>query len=366
MKKIVLAIDSNTSGGAERVIATLANQFVNEGHNVVLVNADSESNFYKIDDRVSIIKLNLDKEKNKIRKMYLKYLNFKRIFQSFQPDAAICFLIRMEVPVILAGLVTKTNVFTSVRNSATSYSKPERIFRKIFYPQIAGVVFQSKQVQEFPDFRKVKHKKVIMNPLDDKLTSLEAPVPYEKRIKKIITAGRLNEQKNQTMLIDAFDEIANSFPGYELHIYGKGNLQEKLQIHISKKKNANRMKLMGEQKDAILNNRDAYAFVLSSNYEGFPNALVEAMACGIPSISTNFDSGVAEELISDGENGYLCKVNDVDSLTEKLITLLRQTRLEYTHMMNKSFEISKSLTARSIAKEWEQFMFLDDEDERKL
>ena len=364
MKKILMAIDSNSSGGAERVIATLANQFVEKGDEVILVNADTDSCFYKLDEKVKVIKLRLDAEDNKLKKMLLKYKRIRKLMLEIHPDATICFLIRMEVPVILAGLTTGTRVYTSVRNSATSYSRIERLFRKIFYPKISGVVFQSKSVMEFIDFKAVENKEVIMNPLDEKFLSITAPIPFEQRKKIIITAGRLNAQKNQKILIEAFDNIASSYPEVELWIYGKGELHDELQKVICEKRNGSRIKLMGEKANAIYESRDALGFVLSSNFEGFPNALVEAMASGLPSISTKFDSGVAEELISDGENGYLCSVNDAEELSSKMELLLNLNKADYERMAEKSMQITEMLSPSLIASKWEQFMFKEDKGQK--
>jgi glycosyltransferase involved in cell wall biosynthesis len=355
-KKIVFAIDTNTAGGGERVIATLANYMSEKGYETYLINSDSSSSFYPISDKVEIIKMCLDREKTgRIQRFIKKYSFLKRFFKEKRPDAVISFLFNMEAPVILAGLSTKTRVFTSVRNAAWAYSKKERIFRRFFYPKIAGVVFQSKQVQQYEDFKKLKNSTVIMNPMADDVTEAIQPIPYIDRRNVIISVARLEKQKNHEMLIRAFSKIADEFPEYELHIFGEGSQREYLQNQIQELKLNDRVFLKGAVAGAIQMNRDAKLFVMASNYEGFPNALAEALVYGIPSISTDFDTGVASELICEGENGWLVDVGDVDGLSNKIkqVLMMKDETDIVTHKCVKAFEI---LNAKSVCEIWERFV----------
>jgi len=262
----------------------------------------------------------------------------------------------MEAPTILAGLATKTRVFTSVRNSAKSYTRFERMFRRIFYPFIAGVVFQSNAVMEFKDFKRVVNKKVIMNPLEGGAKDYGSPVPFNLRKNIIITVGRLNSQKNHKLLIEAFSKNKKAVDNYTLHIFGKGELANNLKDLIIQKGLENKVFLEGEILNASRINRDAYAFVLSSDFEGFPNALVEAMAYGIPSLSTKFDSGVAEQLITPGKNGFLCKVNSVDDMVKNIDQLLSLSHEKYEEIVAESCKIADVLDPITIGRQWEEFL----------
>ena len=104
------------------------------------------------------MKMNLNREQTgKLQRLIKKYKYLKDFFRRERPDAVVAFLFNMEAPAILAGLATHTRIFTSVRNTAWAYPKRERQFRKLFYPKIAGVVFQSKTVQHYVDFKKLKN-----------------------------------------------------------------------------------------------------------------------------------------------------------------------------------------------------------------
>lgn len=357
MKKIAFAIDSNTAGGAERVIVTLANYMAQKGHETYLVNSDSESNFYEVDDRVVVKKMHLDTTPScGLLRFIKKYRYMKRFMNSHKLDVVVTFLFNMEAPTILAGLSTGTRVVTSVRNAPWVYPSRQKAFRRFFYPKIAGVVFQSKMVKGYKDFRKITNSAVIMNPLSDKISNYHDPVPYNQRRKIIINVARLERQKNQALLIKAFSDISKKFPQYDLYIFGEGSLRGELERMIDELNLNERVFLKGETPNATINNRDAALFVLSSNFEGFPNALAESMSLGIPSLSTDFDTGVASELIQDGINGWLTPMNDFECMKNKIAMILSLPGETIDSVALESAKVYYKLCAEKICKEWENFI----------
>lgn len=356
-KKVAFAIDTNTAGGGERVIATLANYMSNKGYETYLINSDSTSAFYEIDKRVHIMKMNLDREQTgKLRRLIKKYKYLKEFFRREKPDAVVTFLFNMEAPAIMAGLATHTRIFTSVRNTAWAYPKRERQFRKLFYPKIAGVVFQSKTVQHYVDFKKLKNSTVIMNPMADDVIEPIHPIPYSERRDIIISVARLEKQKNHEMTIRAFSQICNDFPTFELHIFGEGSLRSQLQNLINSLGLEEKVFLEGAVPGAISSNRDAKLFIMSSNYEGFPNALAEALVHGIPSISTDFDTGVASELIEEGKNGWLVEVGNVEQLAKKIRYVL-SIGSAVNNISEESAKVFYTLSSERVCQEWENFIF---------
>jgi len=356
-KKIVFAIDTNTAGGGERVIATLANYMSEKGHETYLINSDSDSSFYPINEKVNVLKMNLDRSRaGRVGRFIKKYSYLKSFFWQKKPDAVVAFLFNMEAPTILAGLATHTRVFTSVRNTVHAYPRHERVFRKRFYPRIAGVIFQSKQVQTHDDFKKLKNSAMIMNPMAGEITDKVCPIPYEQRRNIIISVARLEKQKNHEMTIKAFSQIHPDFPDCELHIFGEGSLRAKLQRMIHELELEDKIILEGAMPGATWKNRDAKLFVMSSDYEGFPNALAEAMVFGIPSISTNFDTGVASELIQEGINGWLVEVGDVEGLASKMRNALLMGE-DIDDISKRCTDLYYMINSNTICRQWEEFIF---------
>ncbi|RKJ43696.1 glycosyltransferase family 4 protein [bacterium 1XD8-76] len=361
-KKVCFAIDANAAGGAERVLTSLANYFVEKDYDVTLINSDRSSCFYPVSEKVHIVKMGLDFSDRslggRLLRPYRKYRFLHKYFNEHKVDAFVVFLINMEIPGVLAGLRSKVPTYTSLRNSLSHFSKVQLCFMKVFYPRIQGVVFQNK-VYVDSVFRKVKSKRVIYNPVSLKEEYKGDIVDCRLRKNWIINVGRLSEQKNQTLLIDAFAEIAPDYPKMELHIFGEGSLRGQLEKKIEDSGFKDRIVLEGEQLDALYLYRDAKMFVLPSLYEGFPNVLVEAMSYGIPSISTNFDTGIAEELIEHRMNGCVFEINSRKQLISEIRYIMSLNDAEYMCIANESAKIKEKLGIDEIGRQWERFLFDD-------
>ena len=353
---IVFVIATNTSGGAERVISILCNYFVEIGECVTLINFDKESDFYKIDNRVKTIKLaqkhsDIETCKSRIYRQFKILSYLIRELKQIHPDVIIPFLFNSELPTILASRWLHIPCITSVRNSPEVYPKYQRSFRRFFYPRLAGIVLQSQAVLNHPDFKRVCNKTVIMNPL-----SFEIKHRNNDRIPgKIISVGRLNKQKNHELTIRAVCELKTEFPEIELHIFGTGELENELNKVAQEYSVGNCIVFHGAVPNAIEKNQDAQLFVMASDFEGFPNALVEAMACHIPVVSTDFDTGVARELIGNDENGYLIEIRNKEQLKNKLRYAL--TNLSETEKKaDKASDICEKLDYKVIGQQWKSFI----------
>ena len=353
-KKVLIAISTNGPGGAERAASYLANYFASEGYIVFFVNSDANSCFYNLDNRVKIIKLDCD-NKGKIKNNLRLFARIRSLIKKTKPDFCIPFLIKMELPVILSCVRYRIPFFTSVRNDPSQYDLFTRLFRKIYFKKANGVIFQSKKAMAHKDFSSLERKTVISNMIGPQYSSFINYSIGSKRSRRIFTVGRLCKQKNQALLIDAFEKIADSISDFQLHIYGTGDLKEYLENKIIKDGYQNTIFLDGNVNDAIILNSDASLFVLPSNFEGFPNVLVEAMSCGIPVISTNFPSGVAEEIIIDGINGKLVPTQDIDALSKAMLFMINNP--ENADIMAKNaLKVKEDLSVNKICSQWKFFI----------
>lgn len=201
--------------------------------------------------------------------------------------------------------------------------KMDKVYRKIVERSARGFVFQTTGAQKCYPKKVQDRSDVILNPLE---TAGFPTHDFTSEKKEIVTVGRLEPQKNQKILIDAFSKIANDFLDYDLTIYGEGSLRPELEQFVQSKGLQNRVILPGSKNRIQEHIKDAALFVLSSDYEGIPNALIEAMAIGLPCISTDCSPGGARELINDGENGIIVDCGNSDALAKAMVSLLEDRK----------------------------------------
>lgn len=316
VKNIVFTCDGMESGGAEKVIATLANEFAKQGFNVsiIAVSSSVEESFYELDSSISyeVLHRNSSKRIGFIRRVFLLNKTLKKM----KPDVVISFLPHVIVYTNFAMFNINKPLIVSERNDPHSDPKGMalRVLKYYSFSQADGCVFQTSDAKKYFSKSIQNKSTIINNPLQ---VSYNGGLPPERK-KKIISVGRLTKQKNYNMLIDAFKIFVEKNPGYELKIYGSGPLNDEINNYILNSELENSVKLMGNSDTWHKDECDASLFVSASNFEGMPNALAEAIALGIPSVFTNCPIGGPKELIVDGVNGYLCDVGDVTDMAKKM------------------------------------------------
>lgn len=353
IKKIVFLGFLPGFGGAERSMIMTANALANLGYDVTIISFKYNNVVYEIDARVNYIFIP-DCKGKKIKKQIYRFLNLKDILYKIKPRVVISFWFQ---PAIFAAIMSKFigfKVIYSERGDPTDdeYKGFLGLLRMIFFNFIDGFVFQTKRAREC--FPKSIQKKgiVINNPVYIKYDDFPIPV---KRRKIIVNVARLHEQKNQSLLINAFAKISDHFPEYILEIYGEGELKNKLKDLIKKLNLQNKVFLKGTTEKLFEVIFDASLFVLSSNYEGMPNALMEAMALGIPCITTDWKPGAASEFIIDGENGLIVSRNSVEELAEAIKFMLDNP--EKADLMGKhGKKICETHSPENIFKLWDKFI----------
>lgn len=317
--KIVFLSYLHGFGGAEKQNVMLANAMVERGHDVTLISICADNNCYSLDERIKYIFLP-DRKTNAFR-IVTRYLDIKKILREIRPDETVNFWFQSAYMAALMKKSITGKVIYSERGDPgdKEYSGALGIIRKLTLPRIDGFVFQSKGAQSYFDKAVQSRSTVIPNPVFVKAD--EFPEVKQRR-KAIVTVGRLHPQKNQRLLIDAFAMIADEIPEYTLEIYGDGEMREELQDLINKLGLSGRAFLKGTSQQIHKLIYDASLFVLSSDYEGLPNTLLEAMALGIPSISTDCKPGGAREIIDDGVDGWITPIGDKEKLAEAITSLL--------------------------------------------
>lgn len=356
--KYLFLIPRLGGGGAERVLVTIANQLC-KNNEIKILTITAAGSFYKLNETIEVRCIESPvNRKNKITLYFtemtgaLKSLyRIKREVDDWQPDAMLSFLTDTNFLAIILKMFgqIKCRLVVSERADPDRRGKMKKWFEKKLYPKADVIVCQSKPVADFFSKKHVDKIKVIQNPINRDAI----PEVYSKeRKKRIVGVGRLDYQKNFALLINAFAQLGEQFSDYQLEIYGNGSLEKELQNQIDSLRLTNRVHLMGMKKDVMHYIADASLFVLSSDFEGFPNALIEAMATGLPVISTDFTpTGVAAEIVT-RNNGLIVPAGDVKSLAEAMREVLSDASLMEMYSKNNRKMLNK-FDEHRIAMEWE-------------
>jgi glycosyltransferase involved in cell wall biosynthesis len=353
MNHIAIITRNMRAGGAERVIAQLVKYMTHKKIKCTIITLDDDEMFYDLPSQVKIYTIKKKSKNSHIDKL-LKYIEIRRYLIHIKPDIVLALPEDIGAYIIPTLLGTHIPVVVSERNNPwiMPRKKETRFVRKLFYPFATGFVFQTKEAALFFSARIQKKGIVLPNPLD-----LERiPQPWEgDRRKKIIGAGRLEKQKNFPLLINAFAKFHERHSDYVLMIYGEGELREELGAHAESLLPQGSYYFPGRSKQLLECMRGAAMFVLSSDYEGMPNVVIEAMAMGIPVISTNCPTGGAADLIETGKNGLLVPVNNVDELSKAMCILIDNKELS-NQLGKNALKIKEKLDVRIVAEQWVNYL----------
>ena len=319
MKHIVFAIGSLYGGGAERVVSVWASALAGRGYKVsVLVYARTE-NEYHLDPQVEVCPIAASFDECKRLSLLKRLRRFRAKIKSLRPDLIISFLPEMQIYVALASFGLRIPRVETVRISPWETGILKTRFARLWlwcFRSSSAVILQSEAQKAFFKEKAQKKSVVIPNPLNP--IYLDNPkTEYNAKSHRVIAAGRLSEQKNYKMAIDAIKQVSKRYGDVSFEIYGVGPLESELKSYIKDLGLENNVFLMGRTGELYKAYGNADVYVMSSDYEGMPNALAEAMAVGLPSISTDCKTG-PRDLIDDGESGYLIPCKDSAALAGKI------------------------------------------------
>jgi GalNAc-alpha-(1->4)-GalNAc-alpha-(1->3)-diNAcBac-PP-undecaprenol alpha-1,4-N-acetyl-D-galactosaminyltransferase len=318
MRKICIVVASLGYGGAERVAATMASHWATHGVRPTLVTMSGDApDRYPL--HAEVARTRLPRLGRSLRVITAVRLLRKAIARA-KPDAVLAFVEETNVLVLLATIGMSVPVIVATRTDPTRYVPIAtfRGLRRMLYPRAAAVVAQTERAAAW--FRKelrLRRVHVIPNPVSS--------IRRERRSAQrstVIAVGRLTAEKGHADLVAAFSRIADGNPSWDLVIVGEGPLRMTLGTQIERAGLAHRVALPGSVDDVADRLAAADLFVLPSSFEGFPNALLEAMSAGLACISYDCASG-PRELLRGGADGVLVPVGDVTQLAEAMDALMR-------------------------------------------
>lgn len=377
VRKIMFHLNSLGKGGAERVVSLLANEFVKNDMEVIIAtewNADEE---YEVDSKVKRIHAGLSKEDetaSRLAKQWIRIRNLRKVLLKERPDVLISFCVKANYRAMMASTGMKIPVIVSVRNDPKIdyVGRANGVMNKLFLNRASGCVFQTEEAKEFFDEVLQKKSKIICNPVNEKYLKAEK----KAALKKIVCVGRLVAQKNQMLLVNAFEKILEKYPDYHLYLYGDGSddeRKEELLKYVGEKtitaltrpakecigETVLNLKeyvhFMGLSSTLEKDMADAAMFVLPSNYEGMPNALMEAMALGLPVISTDCPCGGSRYWITHGTTGQLVPVKDVEAMAKAIVFYIENPKEAGTMGAN-ARERLKEATLEKVFEQWSGYI----------
>lgn len=324
--KILFTIGTLGGGGAERNVTLLANELVKKNYEVAILAIWGDELAYRLDEHVEYIALD-PKINSKVVKCLKQVYDIRKYVKRIQPDIIVSFLADVNAFVLLRTRFLNCKVIVSERNDPNRdpYIKLFRILRRLMYPYADGYVFQTPEAKKYFD-RIIGEKpvEIIINPVRNDL-----PVHNDNDSRIITTACRLMPQKNIPMLINAFEIVRSKYPEYKLHIYGEGDLKDELQKLIHNKNLDKVVLLKGFDKKAYERINESEIFVLSSDYEGMSNSMIEALAMGMPVVVTDCPIGGARMMIKNRNNGILVPVGNTEKFAEAILDVIEDSELRH-------------------------------------
>lgn len=320
MKNILFVIPTLSGGGAERVISVLSDELCKQGYNVGLLLSMRKEDEYYLNPNVRLYVDGTNGSENPIIRSCKRIKKYRNFARDFKPDVVIPFLPSIMRDAYIAKMGIKTCFVGTMRAAPIGLSKLAIKVQDYVFNHSDIIYLQTSEQKKYLSQKAVSKAFVLPNPINAQLLPVQWQNHYGDSI-QLITLGRLTKQKNYSLLIDSVAMVHKRFPNVKLNIFGQGPLQEELQKLIDEKNVNNYIKLCGRTNTPVDELLKSDMFVFSSNYEGMPNALMEAMAVGLPCISTDCPTG-PKELIGDNERGLLVPVEDASAMAKAIINMI--------------------------------------------
>lgn len=356
MKKIIFYIDNMRRNGAQRVIWTLLNNFSQRTNlEVVLVNDYDLSDKEMVFETSDLVRkyVLLSRKRNKLLSNIYRVLKIRDILIKEKPDVVLSFKGRSNYRIIMASLFLKSRLIVSVRNIpeyeyGTSWIK--KLFTNLLFIVPDGCVFQNDSQREYFNRLIVSKSKVIVNPISSRFYTCKK---HEGIRSGIVSTGRLEKQKNYPMLIKAFARI-KALVEDDIYIYGVGEEEEYLKKLCDDLDVKTRVHFCSPVVEIERKLKQAKIYVLTSYFEGMPNALLEAMACGTACVATDSLGGGVRTLLANDTN-MIVPVDDVAELANRMLKILTNDNIR-KELENKVSCLAMPYKEEKVCQEWYQFL----------
>lgn len=352
MKKVLFVVHALGYGGVGKMLSYLANYVCDAGYDVVIYVQEQLGQHYSQNNKITIVQ-----ETRFFSNYYTRHFQQigqlrKRIIE-IKPDIVISFQTNQNALSVLATRGKGIPVIISERGDPYQYNSIIAKLKNIVINRAEGGVFQTQKAKEYFGKGLQKRSKVIYNPN----TVPTMPIPkWENRRDEIVFVARFDiQQKRQDLIVKAFSMICDKIPSFKLGFYGIGDDEKQIREQVHSLGIDEKVIFHGLERDIPNAIRNAKLFVLTSDYEGMPNALIEAMAVGLPCISTDCSPGGAAELINTGENGVIVPKGDVEAIKKAIMRMLSNPT-EAEKMGIEAQKIVEKLDPEIIYKQWKEYI----------
>ena len=339
-------------GGASKMLVWVANQFAKNGYGVTIYTHKVQRGpFFHIEPSIKVVS-HTPQDNN----CWLYPIpHVRRLIKQIRPNLVISFMSDSNFYCDVAKLFTGVPVCIGERSDpAEVESQPLKFKIAMWLTRLAdGATFQLQQAADYYTWLKCP-KEIIPNPVEEAKALVEKP--FTERKDEICCSSRIEFfQKRQDVLIKAFHLVVQSHPEMKLRLIGNGPSMDEAKSLINELGLTDKVILSGQIKDPIISMVDSKLFVLSSDFEGIPNALTEAMAAGLPCVSTDVKPGGARLLIENQKNGMIVPCNDPKVMADAIIYLLEHPD-EADRMGKEAQKITNRFSEEKIYNQWKIFV----------
>ena len=340
----------------------MANYWSEDSHHVsILTFESSNTSFYPLSNSVKWHAIDIKSQSSSWIRGFLN--NLKRIYQirrailTIKPDYIISFVFTTNILILLATRFLNCPLIISERNHP-DYAMMTRLtwywLRRVLYPMADHLVVQTREIKDwFHRYNNSIH--IIANPVgtvqEVAETSSEVTLPSGK---SIVAMGQLSPQKGFDLLLKVFAKIHQTYKEWNLIILGTGPMKEELVLQAGQLGIERYLHLPGLVTNPFSVLKKCDLFVLSSRYEGLPNVLLEAMACGLPVVSFDCPSGPSE-VIRDKVNGLLVPLKDLDALQDAIESLIKDEKLRLS-LGREAVKVQDQFSLEKVMSQWNNLL----------
>lgn len=316
---ILFVANSIGYGGAEKMMRFVANYLSEKGYGVVVLNLNTAPNYvnrYVQPFNTNIKVISLDRVNYNKHVFRIKCII--SVVKKYRIDVIVAFTMFPNFYSKIASLLTGVPSIMSERGD------PYVTFTKNFKDRIIywvvnaskGAVFQTKEASMFYKKNLRKRGEIIPNPIQS--VNIPKGLIYDRQ-KTVVSVGRFkNVQKRYDIMLKAFEKFSKKHPDYILKLYGSGEDENLMREWVKNLNLSDKVRFMGAIKNPMSYIYNDGMFVITSDYEGIPNALLEAMAVGLPVVTTDCSPGGARLLVKNGDNGLIVQTGDIDAIANAL------------------------------------------------